>query len=171
MGEAKIFLMILIMVLLKGAVSEVHTVGDELEWNTGANFGSWSQKYNFSVGDTLVFKYVKGQHNVYEVIEATYRSCNASTGVSATYESGNDQIELKKAKKYWFICNIAGHCLGGMRFFIDVKEANSTNTRPTTPQSEPIPPPPPANSCAAIYVFDGWSFWVSLVAFGVLLQL
>uniref|UniRef100_A0A6M2EKR4 Phytocyanin domain-containing protein n=1 Tax=Populus davidiana TaxID=266767 RepID=A0A6M2EKR4_9ROSI len=171
MREAKIFLLFLIMVFLKGAVSEVHTVGDELEWNTGANFGSWSQKYNFSVGDTLVFKYVKGQHNVYEVIEATYRSCNASTGVLATYESGNDQIELKKAKKYWFICNIAGHCLGGMRFFIDVKEANSTNTRPTTPQSEPIPPPPPANSCAAIYVFDGWSFWVSLVPFGVLLQL
>jgi len=53
MGEAKIFLMFLTMVFLKGAVSEVHTVGDELGWNTGANFGSWSRKYNFSVGDTL----------------------------------------------------------------------------------------------------------------------
>ena len=108
---------------------------------------------------------------MYEVTEATYRSCNGSTGVLATYERGNDQIELDQAKKYWLICNIGGHCLGGMRFFIDVKEANSTNLRPTaTPQSEP-PPPPPASSCATIYVFDGWSFWISLIAFGVLLQL
>ncbi|CAK7329475.1 unnamed protein product [Dovyalis caffra] len=172
MGEAKIFLIFLIMVFLKGTVSEVYTVGDELRWNTGANFGSWSQKYNFSAGDTLVFTYGKGQHNVYEVTEATYRSCNASTGVLATYDSGNDQIQLDQTKKYWFICNVDGHCLGGMRFFIDVKEASSTNIGPTPPQREPIPPPPPAaNSCTTTYVFDRWSLWVSLVAFGFLLQL
>lgn len=33
--------------------SEDHIVGDDQEWNTGTNFQSWSQKYNFSVGDVL----------------------------------------------------------------------------------------------------------------------
>lgn len=53
------FLILTLMVnflLLKGAataISEVYTVGDEEEWNDGRDFVSWSQKYNFSVGDVL----------------------------------------------------------------------------------------------------------------------
>lgn len=36
-------------------VCEVYRVGDESGWNsgTGTNFLSWSQKYNFTVGDVL----------------------------------------------------------------------------------------------------------------------
>lgn len=37
--------------LVDGAMSEVYTVGDSDEWNTGVDYGVWSQKYNFSVGD------------------------------------------------------------------------------------------------------------------------
>jgi hypothetical protein len=54
------FLIMTLMVnflFLKGtaatATSEVYTVGDEEEWNDGRDFVSWSQKYNFSVGDVL----------------------------------------------------------------------------------------------------------------------
>jgi hypothetical protein len=52
------FLIMILManfLFLKGstATSEVHTVGDEEEWNDGKDFFSWSQKYNFSVGDVL----------------------------------------------------------------------------------------------------------------------
>ncbi|XP_057966448.1 basic blue protein-like [Malania oleifera] len=144
------FLNILILIsflCLDTASSEVYTVGDEDGWDTGSNFLTWSQRYNFSAGDDLVFQYVKGQHNAYDVTEATYQSCNASSGVLAKYESGNDQVKLTKAKKYWFICNIGGHCLGGMRFAIDVKAAstisNSTNTTndASTPGIGTTPPP------------------------------
>lgn len=38
--------------------SLVYNVGDSENWNTGVNYLSWLQKYNFSVGDTL------GQHSV-----------------------------------------------------------------------------------------------------------
>lgn len=78
--------------------------------------------------------------------EATFRSCNASSGVLAKYNSGEDQIKLTEAKKYWFICNISGHCLGGMRFAINVTEANAASNNST---SGPSPPPSPNKSCAS----------------------
>lgn len=61
------------------------------------------------------------------VSQATYQSCNSSSGVLARYESGNDQIVLNEAKKYWFICDVPGHCSGGMRFAINVYDNNNNN--------------------------------------------
>ncbi|KAL4616253.1 hypothetical protein ACB092_07G185400 [Castanea dentata] len=180
MKETKFFkycrLLIILMInflFLNGARSEVYTVGDEEEWNADADFVSWSQKYKFSVGDVLRFTYVKGQHNAYEVTEDTYRSCNVSSGVLAKYESGNDQIKLKQAKKYWFICNVPGHCLGGMRFSIDVKEASATSGANST--SATITPPPesssPLNSCKSYAPAVRWSMGINLMAFGILVRL
>ncbi|KAK4562203.1 hypothetical protein RGQ29_004893 [Quercus rubra] len=179
MKETKFFkycrLLIILMInflFLNVARSEVYTVGEEEEWNADADFVSWSQKYKFSVGDILRFTYVKGQHNAYEVTEDTYRSCNVSSGVLAKYESGNDQIKLKQAKKYWFICNVPGHCLGGMRFSIDVKEASATSGANST--SATITPPmessSPLNSCRS-YAPVRWSMGINLIAFGILVRL
>lgn len=50
----------------------------------------------------------------------------------ARYESGNDQIVLTEAKKYWFICDVPGHCSGGMRFGSNVND-NINNTAPDLP--------------------------------------
>lgn len=73
---------------------------------------------------------MKGQHNVYEVIESTYKSCDASRGVLATYETGKDEVKLMEAKKHWFICNVDRHCLGGMRFGVDVKDSSAIPINP-----------------------------------------
>lgn len=62
---------------------------------------------------------------MYEVTKDTYRSCNGSNGVLAKYASGMDEIKLTEAKEYWFICNIPGHCLGGMRFIVNLTQASS----------------------------------------------
>lgn len=53
----------------------------------------------------------------------------------AIYDSGNDEIKLNEAKEYWFICNIAGHCQGVMRFLV-----NLTSTS-TPPADSPTPTP------------------------------
>ncbi|KAH9655133.1 Phytocyanin domain-containing protein [Citrus sinensis] len=151
-----------------GIKSEVYTVGGDEQWNTGANFDSWSQQYNYSIGDVLVFKYTEGQHNVYEVTQATYRSCVASSGVIAKYESGNDQVTLTEAKKYWFICNVAGHCLGGMRFSIDVKEISNTNS---TAAAAPTLPPEilePSNSFVS-FAFQRWNIVIYIITCVILL--
>nr|GMC87423.1 Blue copper protein [Ipomoea batatas] len=115
--SSRIFLICL--VLLDAAKSETYTVGDGDEWSSGTNYVAWSEKHKFMADDVIVFKYVKGQHNVYEVTESTYESCDTSSGVLGKYESGNDQVKLKEARKYWFVCDKDGHCLGGMRFGIN----------------------------------------------------
>lgn len=121
-----------------------------------------------------MFKYVKGQHNVYEVVEGTFRSCDASSGVLAKYESGDDRVELTEAKKYWFLCNIDGHCLGGMRFSIDVKKtsAPSDNTDPknVSPSSQPheFPAaPPPTSSSRGTLLSESWKTWICIMVFGI----
>ncbi|KAJ8765139.1 hypothetical protein K2173_010630 [Erythroxylum novogranatense] len=143
--------------------SKIFTVGGEEEWDMGTNYGKWSSQYNFSVGDVLVFKYLIGQHNVYEVTESTYRSCNASTGVLAKYESGEDEVELKQARKYWFICSIQGHCLGGMRFVLNVGGSNSTITHAAATS--------PANYSPFLAVDQRWRFFAFLVEIGFLFKL
>ncbi|XVF67953.1 hypothetical protein PTKIN_Ptkin10aG0163500 [Pterospermum kingtungense] len=163
-GRFPIILMVCFS-FLKAATSEVYTVGDEDQWNSEVEYVSWSQKYNFTIGDVLVFKYNKGQHNAFEVTEATYRSCDTSSGVLAKYETGNDRVKLTESKKYWFICNVNGHCLGGMRFGIDVKAGNiSTNLEPT-------PTPTPSAKSGSTYAFERWSLGLYLFALGILLNL
>ncbi|KAL5856128.1 hypothetical protein ACOSQ3_005962 [Xanthoceras sorbifolium] len=163
-----------ILFLIKGVKSADYIVGDEEQWNSQANFGSWSQLYNFTVGDVLVFKYNKEQHNVYEVTQTTYQTCDASSstgGVLAKYESGNDQIALTEAKKYWFICNVAGHCLGGMRFNIDVKDQEANTTSNSAPSSPPtFEEPTNSNSCIRLPAgFEIWHIGIYIVGlFGLI---
>ncbi|TKY50748.1 Blue copper protein [Spatholobus suberectus] len=146
-------------------MASVYTVGDQEEWSSQTNYASWAERYNFSLGDVLVFKYVKGQHNVYEVTEDTFRSCDASSGVVAKYESGEDQVALNEVKRYWFICNIAGHCLGGMRFGIQVKDGNNfTNSTDGAPHP-PIEQTPSVNSCTS----ERWKAIENFIPFGLLL--
>ncbi|KAG6466544.1 mavicyanin-like [Zingiber officinale] len=97
-----------------------YTVGDGDGWDTGTNYLRWSQNHNFTVGDVLVFNYVRVLHNVYQVTEETYRSCNWSSGVIKMYDSGSDQVTLAEATSFWFICAVEGHCQGGMRMGVKV---------------------------------------------------
>ncbi|KAL8151238.1 hypothetical protein V2J09_021046 [Rumex salicifolius] len=102
----------------------------------------------FACCEVAEFKYSTTTHNVYEVTKATYQSCDASTGVVAKYRSGDDKIELKEARPYWFLCDIQGHCLGGMRFGIDVA-ANATSSTALSPSQSTTQPPPPSSSKAS----------------------
>ncbi|KAL8529246.1 hypothetical protein ACS0TY_006610 [Phlomoides rotata] len=103
-----------------------------------------------------VFKYSTIQHNVKEVTNATYRSCDASRGVIATYLSGNDEIKLVEARKYNFICDKDDHCLGGMRFSINVFGGfNGNNTTPTEPPTPPSQLPPSQGDENSAFVIRG----------------
>ncbi|KHN37397.1 Blue copper protein [Glycine soja] len=158
--------------LLNHVMASVYTVGDQEEWSSQTNYASWAERYNFSQGDVLVFKYVKGQHNVYEVTEDTFRSCDASSGgVLAKYESGEDQVALSEVKRHWFICNIAGHCLGGMRFGIEVKDGNSVTNSTDVAFNPPIEPTPSHNSCTCYYVSERWRVIENFIPLGLLLLL
>ncbi|KAJ3692818.1 hypothetical protein LUZ60_011913 [Juncus effusus] len=121
-----------------------YTVGDSEGWTIGQNYLAWAQKYNFTVGDTLLFNYVPKQHNVYEVTKDAFKSCNATNETLHIYKSGSDMINLTQSTEYFFICNIKDHCgLGGMKFSINVSEPPPPPPPPPPPLLFPSPPPPP----------------------------
>ncbi|KAL9231853.1 hypothetical protein vseg_007021 [Gypsophila vaccaria] len=114
--------------------SKVINVGDD-RWDDSTNYVSWAQQYTFTVGDVLVFSYSPRAHNLYEVTKATFQSCNTSTGVEAKYDSGDDQIVLKEAKPYWFICTVDDHCRLGMKLAINVTGSATTISPSIQPDS------------------------------------
>nr|CAD1830495.1 unnamed protein product [Ananas comosus var. bracteatus] len=125
-------------------VAKDYRVGGTDGWTFGPDFLQWSEQYNFTVGDVLIFNYVKGQHNTYQVTEDAYKACDGGETIPPlrVYVSGNDVVNLTRAASYYFLCNIKGHCLGGMKLNITVA-ANATPT-PTPSGGNTLPPPPPS---------------------------
>uniref|UniRef100_A0A0E0M3Z6 Phytocyanin domain-containing protein n=1 Tax=Oryza punctata TaxID=4537 RepID=A0A0E0M3Z6_ORYPU len=113
-----------------------YTVGDSEGWTIGPSYLAWSQKYNFTAGDTLVFNYVQRQHDVLRVTQDAFRTCDPANQTVQRWGSGHDVVELPAPGSYYFICNVSGHCLGGMKFSVAVGEQ--------LPPPSPPPPPPRA---------------------------
>lgn len=106
-----------------------------------------------------VFQYVSSQHNVYEVSESTYRSCDTAggtNGVRVKYTSGYDRVLLAEARAYWFLCDFPGHCLGGMKLAVNVSAGGGPS--PGVPQ----PPVDGNGNNAASLVGEGRQGWVAL---------
>ncbi|XP_022923108.1 basic blue protein-like [Cucurbita moschata] len=93
----------------------VFTVGDDHGWTF--NVESWPNQKLFRAGDTLVFNYSPGSHNVVGVNSVGYNQCMAPRG-SKVLESGKDQMKLVKGQNF-FICTVPGHCQAGMRIAIN----------------------------------------------------
>ncbi|ERN18830.1 hypothetical protein AMTRI_Chr07g75390 [Amborella trichopoda] len=93
--------------------STTHVVGDSNGWGFSVSYTDWADGKDFVAGDTLVFNYNQGQHNVVPVNAAAYRSCKAPSN-SKPATSGNDKVTLKKGPNY-FLCSLPGHCQAGMK--------------------------------------------------------
>ncbi|KAM0907289.1 hypothetical protein ACQ4PT_016231 [Festuca glaucescens] len=130
-----------------------YTVGDSGGWTIGPNYLAWSQKYNFTAGDTLAFNYVPGQHDVYQVTQDAFRTCEPAAGQTLRmWASGQDVAGLAAPGDYYFLCNITGHCLGGMKFTVAVAAPPPAPPPPPPPPAFPTPvPPPPPSSGTSLY--------------------
>ncbi|TVU41531.1 hypothetical protein EJB05_15059, partial [Eragrostis curvula] len=128
------------------------TVGDNDGWRAGFNKTGWTDGKTFRVGDTLLFKYTKGQHTVVEVNGADFRACNLQGQRLGAWNTGNDVVRLQNPGRRWFICDVAGHCDGGMKMLITVLDAGAPAPmtpatrarrarRPRRPRSPPRPQP------------------------------
>ncbi|XP_076902864.1 basic blue protein-like [Bidens hawaiensis] len=98
----------LLMVSLQCDVAQAasYPVGDAKGWSMNVN--GWEKGKTFKVGDTLVFNYAKGAHNVVVVTKAGFDACKAAPS-DKVYISGKDQINLVNGTNY-FICTLPGHC-------------------------------------------------------------
>ncbi|OMO67924.1 Plastocyanin-like protein [Corchorus capsularis] len=98
-------------------------VGDEAGWKLNFDYQNWASGKKFTVGDTLVFKYKQGDHNVYKVNGTDFQNCNVPKNNSLGLFTGNDTIKLAAAGDKWYICGVGDHCSQGMRLKISVSNS------------------------------------------------
>ncbi|KAJ0714649.1 putative Phytocyanin domain, cupredoxin [Helianthus annuus] len=102
-------------------IATEYTVGDGSGWTVQYDYQAWAKNKDFKVGDTLVFNYPKGIHNVFKVNGSSYADCIIPPPDQA-YTSGHDVIALPVAGKAWFICGVGVHCSAlNQKLAIDVK--------------------------------------------------
>uniref|UniRef100_A0A1D1Y341 Basic blue protein n=1 Tax=Anthurium amnicola TaxID=1678845 RepID=A0A1D1Y341_9ARAE len=122
-GVGAVFLAFLLVTGSPGsAAPTTHVVGDSLGWGLSMSYSDWTNDKTFFAGDTLVFNYPTGMHDVVPVSMEGYRSCRPvgaggrrSRVVGTT---GSDKFALRKGDNY-FICSIPGHCSAGMKIHVN----------------------------------------------------
>ncbi|KAH0460299.1 hypothetical protein IEQ34_010962 [Dendrobium chrysotoxum] len=124
MAQQRLWVALLVILLLKSKPTESnhYVVGDNEGWTYGVS--SWPKGKVFYHNNVLVcmyeavFNYQAGFHNVVRVNRHEYETCQPNPN-SKTYDSGHDELRLKRGMNY-FICSVPGHCHdGGMNISIN----------------------------------------------------
>ncbi|XP_049413424.1 cucumber peeling cupredoxin-like [Solanum stenotomum] len=142
-------LMTILAVLPGNIVAVDHIVGDTTGWTIPSGgpttYANWASGRTFRVGDTLVFNFATGAHNVAKVTKSAYDSCSSSGPVSPI-TVGPANITLNSTGTEYFICTVGQHCNAGQKLAINVTTSSTTTPSPapspaTSPASSPIPNP------------------------------
>ncbi|XP_060177157.1 blue copper protein-like [Lycium barbarum] len=115
------------------AAAMEYWVGGDKGWTIDVDYQAWAKDKTFKVGDTLVFKYTKGHHNVLKVNQTGFKDCIV-TLPSEVLTSGNDAITLTSPGKKWYICGMPTHCSDHNQKLVITVEAGA-------PTQAPGPPP------------------------------
>ncbi|PIN09999.1 hypothetical protein CDL12_17418 [Handroanthus impetiginosus] len=130
-------------------VGRNYTVGDNLGWTVPpagqVAYQTWARGRNFAVGDTLVFNFQNGNHDVVEVTRAEFDSCNI-TSTTPPITTSPARVPLTSAGEHYYVCNFPQHCSLGQKLAINVTAGSVTSTPPTegpaqSPSSTTTPPP------------------------------
>ena len=79
-----------------------------------------------------MFNYARKAHTVTEVSKSGYASCSGSNALSND-DSGSTTVTLVSPGTHYFICNIPGHCAGGMKLAVTVAGGGSGSSSGATP--------------------------------------
>jgi hypothetical protein len=154
-GRCNAMLAVALLLVSSAAVAHgaTYIVGDSNHWEVPGEGGSnktylndWLVGKSFVAGDSVVFTYTAGRHNVLTVNADAYTACTLTTPLVRS-TTGNDSLILVAGPNY-YICGIPGHCSGGQK--INITAAASTATPPTaaTPPATPTTPTPPGSNAA-----------------------
>ncbi|XP_019255718.1 PREDICTED: cucumber peeling cupredoxin-like [Nicotiana attenuata] len=158
MNIARIALVLVaILVALPGKITAVdHVVGDSSGWGIPSGgpstYANWASQRTFRVGDTLVFNFATGAHDVAKVTKSAYDSCS-STGPVTLITVGPANITLNSTGTEYFICTFGQHCSAGQKLAINVTASSTSSPSPapspaTTPAPSPVPTPTPTPTSA-----------------------
>ncbi|ONK74277.1 uncharacterized protein A4U43_C03F4600 [Asparagus officinalis] len=85
-----------------------HFVGDAFGWKFNFDYAAWARGRDFRVGDSLVFKYPRGYHNVYKVSGPEFNYCKVPQATEAL-TSGYDVIKLTSPGRKCFKYAVGKH--------------------------------------------------------------
>ncbi|KAI3964656.1 hypothetical protein MKX01_020473 [Papaver californicum] len=113
-------------------------VGGKNGWvtNPPENYTSWASRNRFNVGDTLIFKYNKGQDSVLVVSKEDYDTCNTDNP-QRSMNDGESKFTFDRSGPFYFVSGNQGSCQKGQKLYLVV----------ITPKiSSPPTPSPPLGS-------------------------
>ncbi|MBA0877333.1 hypothetical protein Goshw_021179 [Gossypium schwendimanii] len=131
--------------VLQSTNGATYTVGDSTGWIVPPNndfYDNWAENKVFVVGDVLVFNFTTGQHDVAEVTETAYDACTTANTIS-TVSTGPARITLNKTGELYFICAVPGHCSGGQKLNVEVRNGNNGTAAVPAPGPSPTTSTPP----------------------------
>ncbi|CAA7403999.1 unnamed protein product [Spirodela intermedia] len=138
------FFILVVVYAATGALAATFEVGDNQIWSIPSSpsyYTDWASRQTFAVGDSLVFNFNNGAHDVLEVTRANYDDCTTSNPI-ATYTTGPATVELTAAGTRYFICGVNGHCSAGQKMTLTVAAASTPSATPPSPTSSGAPTPP-----------------------------
>jgi hypothetical protein len=75
-----------------------------------------------------VFNYTRKAHTVTEVSQSGYDACDGGNSVSND-DSGATTVTLTTPGVHYFICDVPGHCAGGMKLAVTAAVVGVTSAR------------------------------------------
>ncbi|KAG6490125.1 mavicyanin-like [Zingiber officinale] len=135
--------------LLAVSAATTHTVGGNSGWTIpfGANnYTAWASIQTFAVGDTLVFNFVNGTHDVIQVPWASFNSCSTANQIGSTFNTSPARLPITTAGMHYYICRFPGHCDAGQRLAITVPASSTSASPPTAASTAPTAPAPGGSS-------------------------
>ncbi|KAA8518390.1 hypothetical protein F0562_015727 [Nyssa sinensis] len=139
MKSPVIFAIVAVVVLPTLTMATEFWVGDTSGWTVNFNYQDWAKDKVFHVGDSLVFNYTMGYHNVFKVDGAAFKDCVIPPANEAL-TSGHDVIPLKAPGKKWYICGVGDHCAKkGQKLTITVNDG-----------AAPAPAPAPTDAASGL---------------------
>ncbi|XP_026416877.1 mavicyanin-like [Papaver somniferum] len=155
-ANKQFFLILAIVTIMLPSIASAtdYTVGDDSGWNNNFDYAAWAKDKQFYVGDTLLFKYEAGSHNVLKVNGTGFNEC-IKPDPSLALATGNDVITLATPGRKWYICGIKQHCTQGQKLFITVQDGAA-------------PQPSPSSSANGILASGYQMVLIAMVAIGAM---
>ncbi|CAJ1944580.1 unnamed protein product [Sphenostylis stenocarpa] len=153
MARNMFIMLFAVATLLHGSAAQTrHVVGDSIGWtipsNGAAAYTTWASNKTFVVGDTLVFNFTSGRHDVAKVTKSDFDACNGASALF-TLTSGPASVPLNETGEQYYICTIGTHCSLGQKLSVNVVNRASATPSPapqpsrsgSPPNASPVPTP------------------------------
>ncbi|KAH7686674.1 Cupredoxins domain-containing protein [Dioscorea alata] len=167
--------MLLVAMVAGAAASTKHVVGNSTGWTIPPNatfYSDWAASQKIFVGDSLVFNFQTGTHNVIEVAKSDYDACTSKNKIGSAINTGPATVTISSAGQHFYICGVTGHCNAGQKLAITVTGSSTTAQAPAQAPGGPAPagstptttPPPSPESASGPSATKGSSSATSLAS-------